>query len=246
MSQVGYIHTAIGYRIFGNRNPAGAARLSGLGDDSTTMADLGFSPGQIQQILQARATGALSDNGFLFLLQGGVPTTDLDNFLNQDIGAPEGGSAGTAPAQAAAAIPTGSILVYNATIDTHFWSNESAIVAGIAGALSQVGIQIIGQSTGSASGLGNFTVQLQLQVTGSGFTLPQDARSIVDHAIYVQTGKMPLSSGAHLVSTPNTPGVSAPPGSAQSLTAWFEQNASWLFLGIGALVLLPSLIGRRR
>jgi hypothetical protein len=75
----------------------------------------------------------------------------------------------------------------------------------------------------------------------------------VDHYVYLVTGSMPLSSSVPSVQAPNTstpaptgqPGVvGAPPsgGPATDLTTWLEQNAFWIALGVGALVVLPKLL----
>ena len=247
MSTVGYVQPAIGYRTSAYRNPAGAARigLSGLGDDSSTMASWGFSPGQIQQILQAHATGALSDNGFQFLLQGGVPTTDLANFLNQDPGAP---ASGPTPAQPAPGVPTGSTLTYSGTWQTSTqYSTAGGVLTAVLAALRGFGIQVLGQdfSIGVVGALKAgtytptpFTVTISLSVSGPGFGQQSDVAAIIDHQVYQVTGAMPLGSNIVIGSVPGN--ATAPPST--SLATWFEQNATWLFLGVGALV----VIGGRR
>ena len=250
MSQVGYIHTAIGYRIFGNRNPRGAAQLNGLGDDSTTLADMGFSPGQIQQILQFHASGALSDNGFQFLLAGGVPTTDLDNFLNQDPGASD------APArtpgaitQGAAGIPQGTSLLYSATWETSLHNSDPQdILRQVSAALGGYGLQVLGQTSNTGVGgtlwaaayqATQFQVQILLSVSGAGFNRADDVRSIIDHQVYLVTGQMPLASSINVGSmgSGGTAALAAP-----NLTTFVEQNAPWLFIGVAAIFILPSLI----
>lgn len=66
-------------------------RLGSLGDDSATLADVGFSPAQITTILQAHASGALSDTGYNQLVSGNVDPAALTDFLGADVGAPQSG-----------------------------------------------------------------------------------------------------------------------------------------------------------
>lgn len=242
MTQVGYIHTAIGYRIFGNRNPAGAARLSGLGDDSQIMADLGFSPGQIQQILQFHASGALSDNGFQFLLQGGVPTTDLDNFLNQDPGA----SSAPSSSSQAAGVPTGTALSYQGTWETSLHNSDPQdILRRVASVLNGYGLQVLGRN--ASVGIGGtiaaaafvatqFNVTISMRVIGAGFDKPSDVVAIIDHQVYGITGQMPLASGI------NVSGGISGGLPATNLATWFEQNIGTVFFGLAALFVLPQLV----
>jgi len=132
-----------------------------------------------------------------------------------------------------AGVPTGSVLIYQATLSSILHS-ASAVVSGMVGSLAPNGLQVVGQSTGSASGIGNFTVQLQLQVTGAGFARPQDVQAIADHAAYAQTGNMPLASQIAIVSTPSTAGASLPPGTFGSTFSTLNWNT--VLIGVAAIV----------
>jgi hypothetical protein len=156
------------------------------------------------------------------------------------------------------AIVTGSVLNYGATVDSHWWTSEASVISGISGILASSGINLTQQATGTASGSGNFVLTLQLQISGAGFARDQDVKSIVDHAIYVQTGHLPLNSAIELVSTPGFAtgaipmsaqigtgaGVPGAPGPSQptTFTAWLEQNAMWIGIGVLAVAVLPTLV----
>lgn len=154
-------------------------------------------------------------------------------------------------------IVTGSVLNYGATVNSHWWSSQASIISAIGGSLASAGINVTQQATGSASGSGNFVLTLQLQISGAGFARDQDVKSIVDHAIYVQTGHLPLNSAIELVSTPTMAtgalplslqiGTGSGSGSGSSskpttFSGWLEQNALWLGLGVLAVAVLPPLV----
>lgn len=131
-----------------------------------------------------------------------TPTPVGLGFLGQDAGA-----------------PTGSVLHYTATwqITLHQVDPSQNLVTSdtqILGIVSQniPGLQIVNQSTTFSTpqsyiGLAqDFTVNLTLQVIGPGFSSPQDARSIVDHAYYIATQTMPVNSAIGVQSIPSAPG----------------------------------------
>ncbi len=105
-----------------------------------------------------------------------------------------------------------------------------------------------------------FTVTIQLQVNnGQGFSDPNDIISIVRHEVYVATGQFPSADSIPTMQTPDptqpgglaapvgtgqptVAGAPPPPGSASTFTAWLEQNAMWIGLGLAAVVLGPALM----
>jgi hypothetical protein len=90
-----------GHDMVAWRNPQG---LGSLGDDTQTLLDYGFNSLQIQQIMAARASGALSDAGYSILESGFVAPGDLADFLAADPGAPA--ESGTHVALTPAVSPT--------------------------------------------------------------------------------------------------------------------------------------------
>lgn len=252
MSRVAYDRpfSAVGFRPYRHTTPFEAAQgLAGigyLGDDSATLAQWGFSPAQVQEIIDAHNSGALSDNGYQFALQGGVPVSDLAQFLAEDPGAPAEAAAiaagGTAPA-AAAGVPNGATLVYTASLNAHLFASGSinTFLSELAGAMAALGLEVVG-SNSSRAGFSAFNIQLQLLVTGSGYAKVQDVKAVIDHAVYVQRGEMPLSSSVSVTGIPGSAGsgsVTLPP---TSLTSFIEQNALWIGLGVVAIFVLPKVI----
>lgn len=61
--------------------------LGVLGDDNSTLLDLGFNSLQIQQIMSAHQSGALSDGGYQALVSGYISPDDLAAFMAADPGA---------------------------------------------------------------------------------------------------------------------------------------------------------------
>src|SRR5215475_6320698 len=81
----------VGFRLIGATTPAHAAALSGigsLGDDTSTLANYGFTSAEIAQITSAHQSGALSDAGYQQLVSGTVDPSQLGDFLAADLGAP--------------------------------------------------------------------------------------------------------------------------------------------------------------
>lgn len=256
MSRVAYDRpfSAVGFRPYRHTTPFEAAQgLAGigyLGDDSATLAQWGFSPAQVQEIIDAHNSGALSDNGYQFALQGGVPVSDLAQFLAEDPGAPAEAAAiaagGTPPPAPAAGIPNGTTLVYKAAIDVHLFAtggltSKQDFLTKLAGELPAMGIEVVGSSS-STDGFSAFNIQLQVLITGAGYAKAQDVQAVIDHAVYVQRGEMPISSSISVVGIPGSAGSSGVAFQPQSLTSFFEQNALWVGLGVVAIFVLPKVI----
>jgi hypothetical protein len=108
-----------------------------------------------------------------------------------------------------------------------------------------------------------FAVTLTVQVTnGQGFGSVNDLISIINHYVYAVSGLMPQSGAVTNVRPPSDPGAGAgspdfqtagidpttglpygvQPQQPTDFATWFEQNALWIGLGIGALVLLPKVL----
>jgi hypothetical protein len=248
-------------RILSQTHPAHAAALSGigsLGDDSTTLANLGFTQDQINQIITAHNDCSLSEQGYQGILQGQVnPPSMLQAWLDSDPGCPPGAEGPSSVAGATGAgVPTGSTVTYVSTWSTSIQAGENppSIIQAVAQTLAGQGLTVTGSDIVSqaswASGLVHtswpFTVNLQIHVGDAGHAQASDVGQIVDHAAYQITGVMPTGTQASLTySAPAGGGGGGGGGSALNMTAFFEQNAPWLLLGLGAVLLLPALIERR-
>jgi len=154
-----------------------------------------------------------------------------------------------------AGAPTGSYLLYTGNWSVTLTQSMNSIIAAVRAAIAGYGLQVgnvncpacssvTPSSVLASAGIQSFQVQLQILVTGTGFAQPSDAGSIVDHAFYTVTGKMPTSSSTTVQQLPGVAGAAGVPPAApsQSITSWLEQNALWIGLGIGAIVLVPRLM----
>jgi len=161
---------------------------------------------------------------------------------------PAGTGTGTgAAAQPTAGAPTGSYLTYKGTWAVTLTQSADTIISKVRAALAESGLQVTNVNAqvgvAASAGLTSFAVSLQLLVTGSGFAQPSDAGSIVDHAYYSVTGKMPVSSSTVVQSLPSGAGAgAAPPPAGQDWSTWLQDNALWIGLGIVGVVVLPKLL----
>lgn len=165
-------------------------------------------------------------------------------------------------------VPDGSIVTYQGEWTSTQTQNATDVVNAIVAGINSNGslaVRNVSADVGTMASIAEsswpyplyaapFKVTLQIQVTnGQGFGQPSHIASIVDHYVYQITGSMPLSSSVPTVQVPNSstptptgqPGVvgAPPPGAATTdLTTWLEQNAFWIALGVGALVVLPKIL----
>jgi hypothetical protein len=136
----------VGFRTRGN------ATLGWLGDDSSTLTDLGFSATQIAQIETAHASGALSDSGYNQIVSGNVPPQNVADFMAADPGA----TVSSAPTAAVSTLP-GTMLTPGpsprvAVPVTSFgaWFSQSTLIAGLPNwiLLAAVAVPLLWGSTG--------------------------------------------------------------------------------------------------
>lgn len=66
--------------------------LSWLGDDTATLVNEGFTSSQVQTIMGAAQSGALSADGYQQLISGNVDPSQLPDFLAADLGAQQQGA----------------------------------------------------------------------------------------------------------------------------------------------------------
>lgn len=172
-------------------------------------------------------------------------------------------SSGTPPAAvgggAAPQIPSGSQLLYTATIGIGWGdliafglANPGSMESGFASALP-TGFSVLSSKVTAGGGAAASSVTIQWEILDSvGNQYVNDAHSIFDTAIKSVVGNNLQTSNINIVNTPNaalpsgTIVTPANPNAPEPLSTWFENNAV-LILGIGAAVLvLPSLLGKRR
>jgi len=154
-------------------------------------------------------------------------------------------------------VPDGSIVTYTATWVPHGTQGASDIIGQVGSIIANEGLSVRTVSSSPYRFLVNNTVNVKLVIqvqNGMGYGQPSDVASIVDNAAWQVTGSMPLASSISSVQVPG--GAPAPTGQPEvpntgagsgqqpppDLTTWIEQNALWIALGVGALVLLPKVL----
>lgn len=238
MGRVAYDHSLYrtGYRPYGKTDPFAAAQgLAGV-----SMHHGVFGPW--------RLAGDLGQN---------PPFTTSGGFKLHGLGAAVLGFLGDV-------VPDGSIVVYTATWLPHGTQGATEVIKQVRSILAQEGLLVRTVSSSPYRFLVNntFNVRLTIQVAnGMGYGAPGDIGSIVDNAAYQVTGSMPVTVGSISsvqvpggaptpTGQPEVPNTGAGSGAGSDsdqppppdFTTWLEQNALWLGLGLGALVILPKLL----
>ena len=154
-----------------------------------------------------------------------------------------------------APVPDQSIVNYSGQWTSDFSSSPQDVLNQVSGALAGDGLVVVNSNiTASLANQAEaalalsgtvFGVALTIRVNnGQGYAKPADVASIVNHEVYQATGQMPVSSTAALTAMPGTPGADAAtrPNAPGSFTAWLEQNAAMLLLGLAGVFVLPALV----
>jgi hypothetical protein len=159
-------------------------------------------------------------------------------------------------------VPDQAIITYRGQWTTTALMNSNDVISAVSGALQQNNLPVVNISsdadilTRSVGGGRTFNVTLKIRVSnGMGFGQPADVASIVDHEVYVATGKMPLASNAVLSAVPSASGgASLPvgagdvgdigPGSPEDWTSWLQGNFTWIALTLLGVAIVPTLIRR--
>ena len=182
-----------------------------------------------------------------------------------------------------AMVPDQAVVIYQGKWQTTATTFDlmNAIVHPVEDALAQDGLTVrnekVSAPTAAQLGFGNipFSITLTIQVNnGQGYGDPNDIIAVINHEVYVVTGRMPLAGSIVSVSAPSggapqgtgqpiipeAPDANCaagmpysvtgapcppPPGAAVDPLVWLEQHAGWIALGVGALVVLPMVMGRR-
>lgn len=264
MPTVPYLRPAIGFRP--QTNPLAALaglRLRGLGDGAIcldqnqnsipcsspdcTFGDCGSSTPQIM-------SGSLC----LDQSQNQVPCNSPECTYGDCVpSTPAPSSSSGAPSASPAGVPTGTYLSYTGHWQTTVTKSSNDLIQAVISALAAQGLQVTNFNTtagllaatkfiGFAEAGQDFNVTIQLLVNGPGFAKASDAASIVDHAFYVASGKMPLSSSVVVQSLPGSSGGTSsaappPPIGSQSFVSWIENNAGWIGIAVVAIAVLPTL-----
>lgn len=131
-------------------------------------------------------------------------------------------------------IPDQSVVTYRGKWAPGVLLSAEAAIGAVLSALTQDGFAVRDVSSDATADGQPFDVTLQLQVNnGAGFSNPSAIIAIVQAEVFQATGVTPMAD-----SIPNVRAAHRG-GPAQ------QQNASWLFFGVG-LLLLSGSSGRRR
>jgi hypothetical protein len=154
-----------------------------------------------------------------------------------------------------AGVPDQSIVAYSGQWMTDFSSSPQDVLNQVSSALGSDGLNVIRSSISTSlastaeaalTGSGTlFGISLSIRVNnGMGFAQATDVASIVNHEVYQATGHMPASSTAAIQALPGTPEATdaMKPKLPGDFTTWIENNATWLLLGVGAILVLPQLV----
>lgn len=215
--------------------------------DLIALANAGASDQDIQDLVAGNDTLASLEDAY-----GVLPTALVST--GSATGAPTvpaSAAATSTPSASAGQLPTGSQISYTAA-----WSpihgEASDVQAALSSQLPQHGMQLLNfNNTGSSLlGVGTQGFTATIAITGAGFALLTDAQSILVTIVQSIIGVgNETTNQISIIETPQTAisgSQTAAPGSAQSLTTWFENNAAYIGLGIIALVALQTFFGGKR
>jgi hypothetical protein len=229
-----------GFRPYGTTDPARAATLGGAIDHSWQQFGPWTLRGGGQNVFTPGGGWSLHGLGAL----GIVPDQSVAVYRGKWTSTYTMGASDVIAAVASAINQDGRLAVRNVSSDAG-WTQADVIVGPLFP--------------------GAFNVTLQVQVTnGEGFNQPSDIASIVDHFVGQVTGSMPVGSSVPSVQVPSGGGsaqqTGQPPGPgapcimydpnnpycsqvpATDWSAWLQQNALWLGLGLVGLLIVPRLL----
>jgi hypothetical protein len=230
-----------------------ASGARGLGSISASMKNLAVDDGiDTSDIDLLDSLGAI-DQDITDLVYGNVTLTSLYAKYGVAISTPATGAGspgGTVAAAPALESPKGSTLLFNANwtagVGNLSVSPDSAI-ASLTSALAAHNMSVV-SAQATSSGPINYGIQVLIQ--------DNIGHDTIANATSIPTGIMRGIVGNNLSTTPTltmvTPGGSsgtAAPGAipATDALAWLENNALYIALGVGGLVLLNNFTrGKRR
>jgi hypothetical protein len=256
-------HALLGYAAPAHDLDGYHAGAYALGDFSASMENAALDQGiSINDIELLNSLGA-TDQDLSNLINGNITLTAL--YAQYGVTIPGGGGvAPTTPASASvtpppapsgppAQVPSGSTLVYTVT-----WSpgignltvSTSDAISGLQQGLKAHGMSLINGQP-KASGLTTYGLQATI-LDSIGHQYQSDAQSVLDGVMQQVVGNHLQGSNISSITPPGGaagPGGTPNPNPPTDLTAWFENNAGYIGLGVVALVfgsaMINTLGGRR-
>jgi hypothetical protein len=244
----------------GARNFGYAPGARGMGDISASIKNLAVDDGINTNDIDLLDSLGATDQDMTDLVNGNISLTAL--YAKYGVTIPAGSTATAAgqgtptvtPASTGALstpvgqVPSGSELLYTASWSAGIGNlsvTPNAAISSLGSALAVHGMSVL---SGEATSNGPIHYGIQVTILDSvGHALQADATSVV-HNLMLQIVGNNLT-GDHLAVTA-TPTQSAGSGATASLASdpisWLENNALYLGLGVGALVLLNNFTGKKR
>lgn len=222
-----------------------------LGAVSTTQMQKAIDQGLDASTLTALSAAGATDSDIAALMVG---DTDVPTLMAKYAGlkTTEGttvtydGAAPSSSGAAAAQVPSGTTLLYAVTwtagIGNLSVSTDKAI-SNLANGIATHGLSLI---SGQASDTGPIHYGIQVTILDTiGNALLSDAKSVLDAVMQTVVGNNLSGSSLSIVSSPGQNAGGAPQPASGAL-AWLENNALYIALGLGGLVLLNNFTGKRR
>jgi hypothetical protein len=240
-----------------------AGSSSGLGDFSSSMESAALAAGVAQQSdLDLLNSVGATDQDLTNLINGNITLAQL--YANYGIqfqsatstpGSASVASAPTSPSVPAAQVPSGSTILYTATVvggPGDLTVSPDSAMSQFSSALSQHGMTVV-SSTNDETVLNKLfgtgaAIHFQFQILDTiGNNFVSDAKSVCDAVLEGIVGNNITTSNLSVVSTPAGAGASPSASPTTNFGAWLQNNALYLGLGVGALVLLNNFTsGKRR
>jgi hypothetical protein len=239
---------ALGYTAHIGYQPGANA----LGDFSPSLEnaaiDAGIAPNDIDLLNNLGAT----DQDLTDLINGNVTVSQLYTKYGVTIPGSSTATAAQTPPSAAPAsavqIPPGSTILYTATFNPQkAFITASSVISSIAPLLPAHGMAMLSnavQLSGIAS-TGSFSMTIMDSI---GNQYVSDAQSILDALLNQFTKNGKIDSTLTVVTLGTTAsGTSGGPGAlATDALSWLENNALYIGLAVGGLVLLNNFTGGKR
>jgi len=232
----------------GARNFSGDASHT-LGDVSTSMKNAAVTAGIDTNDIDLLDSVGATDQDFSDLINGNTTLTALYAKYGVTISTPATGT-GTSPTSAptsTAQVPGGSTLLYTANWSAgvgNLSESPTSVLSELGSALAAHGMSVVnGQAT--SSGPIHYGIQVTVLDT-IGNALLSDARSILDALMHQIVGNNVTGTNLSLISSPGQSTAAGASLPASDPVTWLEDNALYIALGIGGLVLLNNFTGGKR
>jgi hypothetical protein len=229
----------------------------GLGAMSDSMKNLAIDDGINTNDIDLLDSLGATDQDMTDLVNGNISLTAL--YAKYGVTIPSGSTA-TAAAQGAATtpasvsvlstpsaqVPSGSELLYVASWTAgagNLSVTPNAAISSLGSALAAHGMSVM---SGEATSSGPIHYGIQVMILDSvGHALQADAQSVVHNLMLQIVGNNLTGDNLSIAATPSQGTTSAATPASNPLT-WLENNALYLGLGVGALVLLNNFTGKKR